>query len=67
MSFYGPISSNTMNKFFNVKMMPLSRTRNRTFCNNVMAMAGGEASLQRAKQQQQHPKMKGPRASPKGN
>ncbi|RDX97106.1 Small heat shock protein, chloroplastic, partial [Mucuna pruriens] len=55
-----------MNKLSKVKLLPLSSTRNITFCNNVKAMAEGEASLQKSKQQQQvQPKMKVPQASPK--
>ncbi|TKY46911.1 hypothetical protein E2542_SST28960 [Spatholobus suberectus] len=63
MSFYAHTSSSRTNKFSNVKLLPLSSTRNRTFRNNVKAMAGGEASLHKSKQQQ--PKMKVPQASPK--
>lgn len=67
MSVYAPTSCR-MNKLSSVKLLPLSRTKNRTFCNNVKAMVGDEASLQRAKQQQQlQPKMKGSQASPRGN
>jgi len=67
-SFYSP-TSNRINKFSNVKLIPLSSIRSKTFYNNVKAMAGDEASLQRTKQQQQQlqPKMKVPQASPKGN
>ncbi|XP_061340940.1 small heat shock protein, chloroplastic-like [Gastrolobium bilobum] len=65
MSFYAPTSPSRMNKFSNVKMLPLSRTRNITFCNNVKAMSAGEANLQRTKQQQVQPKMKVPQPSPK--
>jgi len=69
MSFYGHTSSSIINKFSSVKLPSLSSTGNRTFCNNVKAKAGGEASLQKSKQQQQHlqSKMKMPQASPKGN
>lgn len=67
MKFYAPTLSNRINKFSNVKLTTLSRTRNRTFCNNVKAMAGDEASLQRVKQQQLQPKMKVSQASPRGN
>ncbi|XP_027341775.1 small heat shock protein, chloroplastic-like [Abrus precatorius] len=66
MSFYAPTSSIRLNKFPNVKLLTLSSTSNKTFSNNVKAMTGGEASLQKAKQQQQlQPKMKVPQASPK--
>ncbi|KAK8468498.1 hypothetical protein PHAVU_006G046000 [Phaseolus vulgaris] len=67
MSFYGHTSSSIINKFSSVKLPSLSSTGNRTFCNNVKAKAGGEASLQKSKQQQQHlqSKMKMPQASPK--
>ncbi|XP_020230559.1 small heat shock protein, chloroplastic [Cajanus cajan] len=66
MSFYAHTSSIRMNKLSNVKLLPLSSTINRTFCNNVKATAGGEASLQKSRQQQQvQPKMKVPQASPK--
>ncbi|XP_057431128.1 small heat shock protein, chloroplastic-like [Lotus japonicus] len=65
MSVYAPTSCR-MNKLSSVKLLPLSRTRKRTFCNNVKAMAGDEASLQRAKLQQQlQPRMKGSQASPR--
>jgi len=60
MSFYAHTSS------MPTKLLPLSSTGNRTFCNNVKAKAGGEASLQKSQQQLQ-PKMKVPQASPKGN
>ncbi|XP_045824304.1 small heat shock protein, chloroplastic-like [Trifolium pratense] len=65
MSFYAPTSSSKMNKLSNVKLTPLSRTMNRSFCTNVKAMAGDEARLQRAKQQQLPPKMKVSQASPR--
>ncbi|KHM99542.1 Small heat shock protein, chloroplastic [Glycine soja] len=62
--FHARTSSSRMNKFSNVKLLPLTSKRNRTFCSNVKAMAGGETSLQKSKQQVQ-PKMKVPQASPK--
>ncbi|AES70401.1 putative small heat shock protein HSP20 [Medicago truncatula] len=66
MRFYAPTSSSSrMNKFSNVKMTTLPRTKNRTFCYNVKAMAGDEASLQRAKQHQLPPKMKVSQTSPR--
>ncbi|QCD78294.1 HSP20 family protein [Vigna unguiculata] len=68
MSFYAHTSPTRINKFSSVKLLPLSSTGNRTFCNNVKAKAGGEASLQKLKQQQQQqlqPKMRVPQASPK--
>ncbi|CAJ1964093.1 unnamed protein product [Sphenostylis stenocarpa] len=61
MSFYAYTSPN---KISSVKLQPLSSTRHRTFCNNVKAKAGGEASLQN-QQQQLQPKMKVLQASPK--
>jgi len=70
MSFYAHTSPTRINKFSSVKLLPLSSTGNRTFCNNVKAKAAGEASLQKLKQQQQQqlqPKMRVPQASPKGN
>ncbi|KAJ1441346.1 HSP20-like chaperone [Sesbania bispinosa] len=65
MSFCPPTSPSRMNKFSSVKLLPLSRTRIRTFCNYIKAMAGDEASLHRVKQQQLQPKMKVSQASPK--
>jgi RNase P subunit RPR2 len=66
MSFYAPTSSSKMNKISNVQLTTLSRTMNRAFCTNVKAMAGDEARLQRAKQQQLPPKMRVSQASPRG-
>ncbi|KAK7305140.1 hypothetical protein VNO77_43040 [Canavalia gladiata] len=66
-NFYAPTSSSRMNKYSNGKLLPLTSTRNKTFCNNIKAMSGGEASLQKSKQQQQElqPKVEVPQASPK--
>ncbi|XP_017409353.1 small heat shock protein, chloroplastic [Vigna angularis] len=64
MSFYAHTSSSRINKFSSVKSLPLSNTGNRNFCNNVKATAGGEASLQKLKHQQQ-PMMRVPQTSPK--
>ncbi|KAL2322674.1 hypothetical protein Fmac_027053 [Flemingia macrophylla] len=65
MSFYATTSSCRMNKFSNVKLLPLSNTRKPAFCNNVKA-AGGETSLQKSRQEQRvQPRMKVPQASPK--
>ncbi|KAK2387200.1 hypothetical protein P8452_25430 [Trifolium repens] len=65
MSFYAPTSSSKMNKISNVQLTTLSRTMNRALCTNVKAMAGDEARLQRAKQQQLPPKMRVSQASPR--
>ncbi|CAJ1972804.1 unnamed protein product [Sphenostylis stenocarpa] len=63
-SFHAYTSPSRINKFSSVKLPPLSSTRYRTFCNNVKAKAGGEASLQKQQQQLQS-KMKVLKASPK--
>ncbi|CAL5202227.1 unnamed protein product [Lathyrus oleraceus] len=59
MSFYAPTSSCRMNKISNVKLTALSRTRNRTFYNNVKAMATGTGDGKLS------PKMKVSQASPR--
>jgi len=54
-----------MNKSSNIQLTTLPTTKNRTFCYNVKVMAGDEASLQRAKQQQLPQKMKVSQTSPR--
>lgn len=65
MSLYAPNSYSIMNKFSTAKLLPFSNTNNRSFCINLKAMAGGEPSMQRTKQQQLQQKMKVPQSSPK--
>ena len=65
MRFYAPTSTSRMNKSSNIQLTTLPTTKNRTFCYNVKVMAGDEASLQRAKQQQLPQKMKVSQTSPR--